>query len=96
VAGAGQPAWAQHPIDKAGRGITNVLTCWIELPKQTHLGTQESNAIVGTGRGLVKGLSLTLLRAGLGVYEAVTFFIPYPGGFASPYEPIALPDYPWE
>jgi hypothetical protein len=33
-------AQAQDPIHKAGRGLTNVLTGWIELPKNIHLGTQ--------------------------------------------------------
>ena len=31
--------WAQDPIHKAGRGVVNVLTGWIELPKQIHLGS---------------------------------------------------------
>ena len=93
---ASQPVWAQDPIHKMGRGVVNALTGWIELPKQVHLGSQEANPLRGMGRGLIKGAELTILRSGLGVYEAVTFPLPYPKDFASPYEPMALDDYAWE
>ena len=89
-------AWAQDPIHKAGRGVVNVLTGWIELPKQIHLGAQEENPLTGLAWGLVKGAGLTVLRAGVGLYEAVTFPLPYPKGFASPYEQMELTDYAWE
>ena len=90
-------AWAQDPIHKMGRGVVNLLTGWIELPKQIHLGTQEDNPVSGLGWGLVKGVGLTLLRSGVGIYEAVTFPIPYyPKDFASPYERMELNDYAWE
>ena len=88
--------WAQDPIHKMGRGVVNVLTCWIELPKQLHLGSQEQNPVVGVGRGLLKGAGLTVLRGGVGLYEAVTFPVPYPKDFASPYEQMELSDYAWE
>ena len=93
---ANSPAWAQDPIHKMGRGVVNVLTGWIELPKQVHMGSQEENPVTGFGWGLVKGAGLTVLRAGMGVYEALTFPIPYPKSFASPYEQMELPDYAWE
>ncbi len=90
------PARAQDPIHKMGRGLTNVLTGWIELPKQVHLGSQQDRPLAGLSWGLVKGLGMTVLRSGLGVYEAVTFPIPYPKEFASPYERMELPDYAWD
>jgi len=93
---AGGPAWAQDPIHKMGRGITNILTGWIEIPKQVHLGSRDENPVTGFGRGLFKGASLTLLRGGIGLYEALTFPLPYPRGFISPYEQMELSDYAWE
>lgn len=96
VVGGSSPAWAQDPIHKAGRGLLNVLTGWIEVPKQIRLGMQEANPVTGIGRGLIKGLRLTLLRGGVGLYEAVTFPFPYPKDYASPYEPMELSDYAWE
>jgi len=96
VGGGPRAAQAQDPIHKAGRGLTNVLTCWIELPKQIHLGSQEANPVTGLAWGLVKGIGLTGLRGGVGIYEAVTFPIPYPKDFASPYDSMELTDYAWE
>ena len=93
---AGTEAFAQDPIHKMGRGVVNVLTGWIELPKQIHLGRQEENPVAGLGWGLLKGAGLTLLRGGVGLYEALTFPLPYPKGFASPYEQMELNDYAWE
>ena len=93
---SGPRAWAQDPIHKMGRGVVNVLTGWIELPKQIHLGSQEDNPITGLGRGVLKGLGLTVLRGGVGIYEALTFPLPYPKEFASPYEQMELSDYAWE
>jgi putative exosortase-associated protein (TIGR04073 family) len=92
----GPAAWAQDPVHKMGRGVVNVLTGWIELPKQVQLGILEHNPVAGAGWGLVKGLGLTVLRMGIGVYEAVTFPIPYPKHFASPYEHLELGDFAWE
>lgn len=86
----------QDPVHKLGRGLTNVLTGWLEIPKQLYLGTQEGNPLMGAGQGLVRGVSRTFLRLGVGVYEAVTFPLPYPKDFASPYERMELPDYAWE
>jgi len=99
VAGTWHPAsaFAQDPIHKMGRGVVNVLTGWIELPKQLQLGTQQAdNLVVGVGRGLMNGIKMTLLRGGVGLYEAVTFPLPLPKDFASPYERMQMDDYAWE
>ena len=94
---AGTPAAsAQDPIHKMGRGLTNVLTGWIELPRQIGDGTRQPNPVTGFGQGLFKGASLTLLRTGMGLFEAVTFPIAYPSGFGSPYAPLEMNDYAWE
>jgi len=93
---ASQPAFAQDPIHKFGRGVTNVLTCWVELPRNFHQGMQESNPVFGVGWGVVKGSGLTFTRLAVGAYEAVSFLIPYPNAYGSPYEGMELPDYAWE
>jgi putative exosortase-associated protein (TIGR04073 family) len=89
-------ASAQDPIHKAGRGATNILAGWIELPKNFSLGMQEDNPVLGAVWGLAKGVGLGVTRMVLGAYEVVTFPIPYPQGYASPYEGLELGDYPWE
>ena len=94
--GWSDPAWAQNPIHKAGRGVTNILTSWIELPKHLELGMQEDNPFTGIGWGVMKGAGLFATRFVLGAYETVSFLVPYPAGYASPYEGLELPDYAWE
>lgn len=90
------PAYAQDPIHKAGRGLTNVVTCWLEIPKGIHLGTQEENPVAGAALGVLRGGWLGVTRLAVGAYEALTFPLPYPRGYASPYEGLELPDYVWE
>ena len=89
-------AAAQDPIHKLGRGVTNVLTCWIELPKNFHLGMQETNPVLGVGGGLIKGVGLAATRLIVGAYETVSFPVPFPAAYASPYEGLELSDYSWE
>jgi putative exosortase-associated protein (TIGR04073 family) len=96
LVGAAQPVWAQDPIHKMGRGLVNVLTGWIEIPKRVQDGVRGTNPVTGLGRGILKGAGLTLLRGGMGLYEALTFPVPYPKEFASPYEQMELNDYAWE
>ena len=92
----GPNAWAQDPIHKLGRGAVNLLTGWIEIPKQLQQGTLEENPVAGAGRGLLRGVGLALLRVGVGLYEGVTFPLPLPSAYGSPYAPMELPDYAWE
>ncbi|MBI2884917.1 MAG: exosortase system-associated protein, TIGR04073 family [Candidatus Omnitrophica bacterium] len=90
------PAFAQDPIHKLGRGASNVVTCWIEIPKNFHLGMQETNPVTGMFGGLLKGFGMAATRLVIGAYEVVTFPIPVPGSYASPYEGMELQDYAWE
>ena len=94
--GAASPAAAQDPVHKLGRGLTNVVTGWIEIPKQVHLATQSTNVLGSAASGIARGGSLMLLRMALGLYETVTFPLPIPQGFASPYASMQLLDYAWE
>ncbi len=89
-------ARAQDPIHKASRGLLNLLTGWIEVPKQLHLASSDPSPLHGFGRGLFKGAGLALMRGGVGLYELVTFPLPHPDHFASPYTAMELPDYAWQ
>ncbi len=83
-------------MEKFGRGLVNVATCWIELPKRMAAGGYEDNPWTGIGGGFLRGASLTLLRLGVGAYETLTFPVGYPNHYASPYEGMEMPDYAWE
>lgn len=83
------PSYAQDATKKLGRGLVNVLTGWIELPKNIYETSVESNPLAGITIGLAKGLGMTVVRTGAGIYETVTFPFPLP----QEYKPILEPGY---
>lgn len=85
-------AFAQDVGHKLGRGLVNVGTGWIELPKGIRDGSQEEAPLVGVTAGIFKGLGLGLLRTGVGVIEVVTFPFPWP----KDYSPVYEPEYVWD
>ena len=92
VVGSVAPAFAQDVGHKLGRGLVNVGTGWIELPKGIRDGSQQEHPLVGVTTGLFKGLGLGLLRTGVGVLEVITFPFPWPKDYAPVYEP----EYVWD
>lgn len=84
------------PIEKAGRGLSNVSTCWLELPRQIVHGWRHGAPVIGVGWGVLKGSGLAVTRLAVGAYETITFVVPYPNGYASPYPKLGLYDFAWE
>ena len=86
---AARPVYAWNPLDKLGRGICDVVFCFLELPR--HMGTtvEHSGDFAGITTGVLKGLGAMGLRLVSGVYEIVTFPIPLP----SHYRPVMYPEY---
>jgi putative exosortase-associated protein (TIGR04073 family) len=71
-----------HPaFVKLGRGISNVLGGWLEVPLNIGQRMSQSDTVgsffTGAAYGLVKGT----VRTGVGLYETLTFFLPYPEDF---------------
>lgn len=66
----------QNAGTKLIRGFTNLVGCWLEVPKQIYLTSKEDNPYVGLTYGLVKGLGYGLYRGAAGIFETVTFVIP--------------------
>ena len=83
------PSFAQDAGKKLGRGLVNVLTGWIELPKNIYNTSVQSNPFAGITVGLAKGLGMTVVRTGAGIYETATFPFPLP----QDYKPILKPEY---
>ena len=79
-------------MTKAGRGLANVTTGWLELPKQIYTTSKEDGIAKGILVGPLKGLGMTLVRTVAGVGEFMTFFVAYPGF----YDPFFDPAYVWE
>ena len=76
---------------KLARGVTNVTTSIVELPKQSYL-TVRSRGNVGYVIGPIKGIGMTVYRALIGTVETIFFLVPQPGY----YDPIVEPEYVWQ
>ncbi|MBT1074772.1 exosortase system-associated protein, TIGR04073 family [Geobacter grbiciae] len=76
---------------KLARGVTNVATAIVELPKQSYLSVRDRGN-VGYVIGPLKGVGMTLYRAFIGATEAVFFPVPQPGY----YDPMIEPDFVWK
>lgn len=74
-------AAADGPVDKLGRGLTNVATCPFEITKGMDDEKQESGIFAGLITGTLKGTVNMVKRAAVGVYEVATFPIPAPKGY---------------
>lgn len=78
--------------NKFVRGVANVATGWVELPKQVVVTFKEDGVAKGIFVGPLKGVGMTIVRTVSGVGEILTFFHPFPGF----YEPYFEPEYVWE
>ena len=74
-------SYADTPIKKLGRGAANIGTCWLEVPKGISDANTESGPIAAMTFGLLEGIFNTCVRACVGVYETVTFLIPFPADY---------------
>ncbi len=75
---------------KLARGVTNVVTSVVEIPKQTYLTVRDHGA-QGYVIGPLKGIGMTVYRAFVGTAETLFFLVPQPGY----YDSMADPDYVW-
>ena len=71
---------------KFGRGVANVLTGVIEIPKGVYYENQDSGWVAAYTTGLVDGIVNFVTRECVGVYEIFTFL-------GNDKEPIVAPEY---
>jgi len=83
------PVFAQDMGRKLGRGLGNILTGWLEIPKNIYDTSVESNVFAGLTLGTVKGVGMTVVRTVVGSYEVATFPFPVP----EEYKPIIEPEF---
>ncbi|HUT23503.1 MAG TPA: exosortase system-associated protein, TIGR04073 family [Sumerlaeia bacterium] len=79
----------QSMMTKLGRGCTNILTGWMEMPKQMAKSIRETDPVTGTIVGAVRGMGWTFARTVTGAFEVVTFPFPVP----KDYKPLLEPEY---
>lgn len=82
---------AEHMATKFVRGVTNVTTAVVEIPKQTYK-TSQANGPIGLVTGPPKGFLMALYRGLIGVTETVFFMVPQPGY----YDEMIDPEFVWQ
>lgn len=87
-----RPCFAGGPLRKLGRGLVNILTGIVEIPKKVILTTRKRGAAQGLTSGFVEGAKEGLVRTASGLYEIMTFPIPSPAD----YEPMVSPEFVFE
>ncbi len=69
-------------FEKGGRGLANFFGGWLEIPYNIQTRYSKSDTVGSLFTGVAHGLLRAIVRTGVGAYETVTFFLPYPENFA--------------
>ncbi len=67
------PMAMRRPCRQLGRGTTNVLLGWWEVPRNMIDINKEDGHMAGATFGLFRGLVRATIRTGVGLFEIVTF-----------------------
>lgn len=78
------PAYCDDALKKLGRGVCNIATSPYELVFQMMKSNNSDGPFAGATVGVLKGISMIVVRAAVGAYETVTFPFPIP----KDYQPI--------
>ena len=78
---AESPRYGTKAGGMIGRGLLNVVTCFVDVLVNTVNGTKAGPPFVGTLAGVGKGTGCGLLRLGSGAVDIVTFWVPGFNGF---------------
>jgi putative exosortase-associated protein (TIGR04073 family) len=76
-------------LRKLGRGIANVVTSPVELPRTVEKVALRDGWVAGSTVGALQGVARFFLRAGAGLFEIVTFPVEVPPG----YQPLIRPEF---
>jgi putative exosortase-associated protein (TIGR04073 family) len=80
----------QNAMRKLFRGFANVLFGIVEVPNQVTKTTAAHGGGAGVTYGVGKGFARWIGREVTGVYDVITFPVPFPHG----YKPIMKPEFP--
>ena len=81
------PCYAENMLRKLGRGVCNIATSVIELPKSIQESFYDDGPLAAATYGILDGLYKFTARAVVGVYEVITFPVPIPAYYAPIVEP---------
>jgi len=82
-------SYAQDMGRKLSRGVVNIATGWVEIPKNVYDLATEHDCASGIILGLPKGCLMAIVRTGIGVYDTLTFPLSIPKG----YKPLLEPEF---
>ena len=71
-------AYCDDAMRKLGRGICNSVTFPVEILEQINRTNVSDGPMAAMTYGILKGVGMSVLRACVGVYEVVTFPVPFP------------------
>ena len=86
------PSNQQGPTRKLGRGVSNLLFGWSELPNTIGKTNQDEGNSAAAGYGVVRGVGRSVLRTSAGIFEILTFPFPIVRGT---YYPVLESDTHW-
>lgn len=86
------PSNAQGPTRKLGRGVSNLLFGWSELPATVANVNHEEGNSAAAGYGVVRGVGRSAMRMAAGVFEILTW--PFPA-VRGTYFPVLESDTHW-
>jgi len=97
VVALSSPCFAQDPIRKLGRGVSNLITGPFEVPKSIQEKLYDDGPVAALTYGLFDGIYKMVVRSIVGVYESFTFPMPFPTDYGPIVEPEFLfgPDEPY-
>ena len=74
---ADSPQYGEKAGGMLGRGLLNVVSCPVDIPVQMVNGAKKNKPeFVGAVSGLATGALCTIMRAGSGIIDVATFWIP--------------------
>ena len=83
------PCFAQNMLRKLGRGVANVATGIVEVPKSIQEIFYSDGPVAAGTYGILDGVYKFLARTVVGAFEIATFPFPIPAN----YEPIIEPEF---
>ena len=86
-AAAAESMEAGKAITKLSRGVVNIVTGWVEIPKRIQETSEQSGPAAGFTWGLLRGIGYGFIRTAAGGYELITFPFPAPPGYESVIQP---------
>jgi putative exosortase-associated protein (TIGR04073 family) len=89
IAFSATSSFADDAGRKLGRGLANTLFGIAEIPIQIQKTMDQEGSGAAATYGVVKGFGHFFMREGVGIFEVLTFPIPFPRY----YEPILEPEF---